>query len=350
VQQPLAPKKRARPVTMREVADYLGVSKQTVSAVINDKPGLPEVTRRRVLAAIEALGYRPDYTARSLRTGRTRTIALFVTDISNMLAGKLASVAENYAHAAEYTLVLYNTQDDPERERSYIEAALQRSVDGVLFVATQDDTRALESLEAAGLPVVVMDRVPRSYGGPSVSLDNVLAGELAGRHLLSMGHSRLAHIAGPASMHISGERQQGFCDVVKATGRAENVYVERAEGWRLECGYAAMQRLLAGHGLPRGPDFTGVLCAGDLLAIGAARALREAGRRIPEDVSLIGIDDIDMAAYTYPPLTTVSQSVEEMATKAVQMLLELLAGKEPGPTRTKIMPHLIVRQSTMPVL
>ena len=343
MQQPSATRERPRSVTMQDVAERLDVSKQTVSAVINNKPGIPEATRERVLAAIEQLGYRPDYTARSLRTGRTRTIALFVTDISSPVFSKLASVAEDYAYAAHYTLVLYNTRDDPQREQSYVDSAIQRSVDGALFVAARDDTVAVESLEAAGLPVVVMDRVPRSYAGPSVSLDNALAGQLAARHLRSLGHTRIAHIAGPASMHISEERLQGFLGVLDAEGLADDACVERAGGWQIECGYAAMQRLLA-----KGAEFTAVLAAGDLLAIGAARALREAGSRIPEDVSLVGIDDIDLAAFTYPPLTTVSQGLTEMATRAARVLLELLAGQEPEQRRVKIVPQLVVRHSTAP--
>jgi len=343
MQPPSVSRERPRSVTMRDVAEYLDVSKQTVSAVINNKPGIPAGTRGRVLAAIEELGYRPDYTARSLRTGRTGTIALFVTDISNPVFSMLASVAEDYAYAASYTLVLYNTRDDPQRERSYVDSAIQRSVDGALFVAARDDTIAVESLEAAGLPVVVMDRLPRSYIGPSVSLDNGLAGELAARHLLMLGHTRLAHIAGPAAVHISEERLRGFCGVVEADGLAEDICIERAGGWQVECGYSAMERLLA-----QPTDFTAVLAAGDLLAIGAARALREAGIRIPEDVSLMGIDDIDLAAFTHPPLTTVSQSLTQMATKAAQMLLELVGGQEPEQRRVKIVPQLIVRHSTAP--
>jgi LacI family transcriptional regulator len=343
MRQPSATRERPRSVTMQDVAEHLDVSKQTVSAVINNKPGIPEATRERVLAAIEELGYRPDYTARSLRTGRTRTIALFVTDISNPVFSKLASVAEDFAYVAHYTLALYNTRDDPLREQSYVDSAIQRSVDGALFVATRDDTVAVEILEAAGLPVVVMDRVPLTYAGPSVSLDNVLAGQLAARHLLSLGHTRLAHIAGPASMHISEERLLGFRSALEDERLPGPVLVERASGWQVECGYAAMQRLL--H---RAADFTAVLAAGDLLAIGAGRALREAGKQIPEDVSIIGIDDIDLAAFTHPPLTTISQGLAEMATRAARMLLDLLAGQEPEERRVKIVPQLVVRNSTAP--
>jgi LacI family transcriptional regulator len=340
--RPASAKKRPQTVTMQDVADLVSVSKQTVSAVINNKPGITEATRERVLAAIEQLGYRLDHTAQSLRTGRTRTIALFITDVSSPVASKMASVAEDCAYAAQYTLVLYNTRDDVKREASYIDSAIQRSVDGALFVATRDDTTALDSLQAAGLPVVVLDRVPDSYTGPAVHLDNKRAGAVAAEHLVSLGHTRIAHVAGPESIHISAERRDGFCEGLRAQGfDASTPCIEQAEGWSIECGYEAARRLLA-----CGADFTAVLCAGDMLAIGAARALREAGRHIPEDVSLMGIDDIDLASYTHPPLTTVSQSIGEMARQAVHMLLELLEGREPEQTRVVIEPILVVREST----
>lgn len=340
--QPRTQNSRNRAITMKDVADYLQVSKQTVSAVINNKPGITDTTRVRVLSAIDELGYRLDYTARSLRTGRTRTIALFITDVSSPVAGKMASIAEDSVYAAHYTLVLYNTRDDVQRERSYIDSAIQRSVDGVLYVATRDDTTALDSLVEAGLPVVVLDRVPRSYKGPAVHLDNTRAGAIAAEHLLSLGHTRIAHIAGPESVHISAERLRGFCDTLQAGARQPVMTcIERAQGWSIECGYEATRRLLACN-----DHFTALFCAGDMLAIGAARALREAGRRIPHDVSLIGVDDIDLAAYMEPPLTTVSQSIAEISGLAVQILLELLAGRTVEQTRVVVAPALVVRQST----
>ena len=243
--RPANAKKRPQTVTMQDVADLVNVSKQTVSAVINNKPGITEATRERVLAAIEQLGYRLDHTAQSLRTGRTRTIALFITDVSSPVASKMASVAEDCAYAAQYTLVLYNTRDDVKREASYIDSAIQRSVDGALFVATRDDTTALDSLQAAGLPVVVLDRVPNSYTGPAVHLDNKRAGAVAAEHLVSLGHTRIAHVAGPESVHISADRMGGFCERLRAQGLdVATPCIERAEGWSIECGYEAMRRLL----------------------------------------------------------------------------------------------------------
>ena len=325
---------------MQDVADLVNVSKQTVSAVINDKPGITDETRARVLAAITQLGYRMDLTARGLRTGRTHTIALIVTDVSSPVSGKMASAAEEHTYAERYNLVLYNTHDDLERERFYIDSILQRSVDGVMFVSATDASTALNKLQAAGIPVVVIDRVPKSYRGAAVVLDNAAAGRMAAEHLVGLGHTRIAHVSGPEIVHIARERLAGFQQALAERDLAP-VDIELADDWQLGAGYRAMARLLG-----RGADFTAVFCAGDLLAIGGMAALRERGRRVPRDVSVISIDDVDLAAYLDPPLTTVSQSIGRMATSGIQLLFELLAGREPEPLKVVIQPELVVRQST----
>jgi LacI family transcriptional regulator len=254
----------------------------------------------------------------------------------------MASTAEDYAYAARYNLVLYNTHDDIERERFYISSVIQRSVDGALFVSAQDESTGPQMLRAAGIPAVVIDRVPRDYDGPAVLLDNTGAGRMAGEHLLSLGHTHIVHVGGPTNVHIARERLAGFRQALKARDVQANRPAEAAGDWRIESGYAAMQDLLR-----RNQGFTAVFAAGDLLAIGAMRALREAGLRVPEDVSVMGIDDIDIAAFLWPPLTTVSQSIAHMATLGVQLLLDILEDKE-VPGRTVIEPRLIVRESTAP--
>jgi LacI family transcriptional regulator len=295
------------------------------------------------MAAINQLGYRMDYTARSLRTGQTRTIALLLTDVSSPFAGKIASVAEDFTYASHYNLVLYNTRDDIAREKDYIDSAAQRSVDGVLFVSARDESTVPESLQSYGIPVVILDREPKGYSGPSVTIDNVRAGQIAARHLLDLGHTRIGHIGGPPTVYISQGRLEGLHQELKANGLDGEIPMERAENWKVESGYEAAQRLLA-----RKVQFSALFVAGDMLAIGAMRALRDEGLDIPADVSVVSVDDIDLARYYHPPLTSVSQSVEQMATIGVQLLLDLLAGKNPQQTQVVIEPRLIVRQSTAP--
>lgn len=328
--------------TMQDVADLLNVSKQTVSAVVNNKPGITEETRARVLAAIAQVNYRTDLRARSLRTGRTHTLAFVVADISSPVAGLMASAADERAYADHYSLVLYNTHDDLAREDFSIDSILQRAVDGVMCVSARDQSTALAKLETAGIPTVVIDRVPSDYRGAAVVLDNIAAGRLAATHLLALGHRRCAHIGGPGDTHIARERFEGLRSALLEQG-APDPAVALADDWHLQSGFEAMRRLL-----DQGIGFTAVYCAGDQLAIGAMRALQDAGLRVPRDVSLIGTDDIEYAAYLEPPLTTVRQPVALMATLGVEILLGMLSGKGPAENRHIVEAHLIVRGSTAP--
>jgi len=331
-------------VTMQDVADLVGVSRQTVSAVINGKPGITEPTRYRVLTAIDQLGYRPDLTARSLRTKRTHTIALMLTDVSSPVAGRMAVAAESLAYEMGYNLVLYNTCDDVERERFYVNSILQRSVDGVLYISARDESSVAALLQEAGTAVVVIDRTPSDYSGPSVLLDNYEAGRLAGEHLVSLGHRHIAHIGGPCFVHISDERLRGLQLTLADCDPSAQLCLVRAADWRVESGYSAMKSLLES-----GSAFTAVSAAGDLLAIGAMRALRDAGRRIPEQVSVIGLDDIDIAPYLEPPLTTVSQFITGMAETGMRMLLDIVRGERPEQVHVVVPPKIVVRGSTQAV-
>ncbi len=320
-----------------------GVSKQTVSAVINEKPGITSETQKRVLAAIEELGYRPDSVARSLATGRTHTIAFIASDVSAPFIGTLAVAAEDYARSCGYSLILFNTHDDVKREAAYFTAAVQRGVDGVLFISATDQHTGLNVLGDAGVPSVAIDRVPYPYEGPSVILDNLKTGCLAAEHLLSLGHTQVAHVGGPQTVLMSRERLQGFQQALEAQGAALRLNVEMAENWDYQAGYDAMHRILAKNHLP-----TAVFAAGDALAIGAMRAIREAGLLVPEDISVVGVDDIDSAAFQNPPLTTIRQSITELAVLGVQLLCNILAGNEPAQTHIVMEPVLVVRQSTAP--
>jgi len=328
---------------MKDVAESVGVSVQTVSAVVNNKPGITKETQERVFAAIEELGYRPFSIARSLRSGKTRTIALFVSDVSISVLGRMASAAENYAYEASYNLVLYNTHDDAEREMTYINTVAQRSVDGVLFLASKEPTKGREILDGVGIPSVTIDRIPEGYNGPSVMLDNMKAGRLAAEHLLGLGHTRLAHIAAPLELRLSHERQHGFVEAIEETLQGADVYIEAATNWGCWPGYEAMQRFL-----DRSPQPTAVFAATDLTAIGAMSAVRDAGLRVPDDISVMGLDNIEAGAYYNPTLTTIRQFLAELASVGVQMLLDILNQKEPSQSEIVLDPALIIRQSTAP--
>jgi DNA-binding LacI/PurR family transcriptional regulator len=329
--------------TMKDVAEQVGVSVQTVSAVINDKPGITLETRERVLSAIEELGYRPFSIARSLRTRRTHTIALIVPDIANPSFSTIASAAEDVAHASGYSLVNYNTHESPEREANYIHTAAERWVDGVLFVPSRDQVHGLHRLQQVGIPCVAIDRNPESYSGPSVTLNNIQAGELATNHLINLGHRHLAHISGPRHLGLARERQLGFQQAIKVHRLPEGLVINSA-GWGCEDGFSAFKTFLDANPRP-----TAVFAASDRIAIGFMHAANLYGLHIPDDISIIGLDDVEVAAYQNPPLTTVQQSFTELATIAMQLLLSLVNGEQRTNNRLILEPHLIVRKSTAAV-
>ncbi len=328
---------------MKEVARIANVSVQTVSAVINEKPGITDETRLRVLAVVQELDYRPYWVAQSLRTRQTKTIALLISNISNPVFSTIASAAEDFAYSVGYSLVVYNTHDDVGREARYIRMAGDRWVEGMLFVAAQDRMDKLHALKAAGIPAVAIDRLPEGYNGPVVTLDNQAAGRLAAEHLLALGHTHIAHISGPLRLRLARERVEGFRNAIEAHGYYAGPVVGGDGNWECEDGYQAMRQLLLCQPRP-----TAVFCANDRMAIGAIRAAIEAGLRVPEDLSVVGLDDLEFAPYQNPPLTTVRQSFAELATRAVQLLLDILAEREPAQRHIVLAPTLVIRQSTGP--
>jgi DNA-binding LacI/PurR family transcriptional regulator len=327
--------------TLKDVAERAGVSIQTVSSIVNDKPGYTDEMRKRVLEAVTELGYRPYAVARSLRTRRTRTIALLVSDIANPSFSTMASAAEDYAHSCGYTLCFYNTHDDVEREAQYMRMAAERWVDGMLFVSAEDHMKSLETLRIAEIPSVAIDRIPDQYSGPSVTLNNLRAGYIAASHLLDLGHRHIAHIAGPAGLRLAREREAGFRQAVAERGLTAEPSFGGIGHWECQTGYDVMRGIL-----DRGKWPTGIFCANDRMAMGAMRAISEAGLRVPDDISVIGLDDIETAAFCNPPLTTVRHSFARLATIGMQLLIEILAGKEPEQQQILIEPKLMVRQST----
>lgn len=329
--------KNQRP-TMKDVAQLVGVSVQTVSAVVNNKPGITEETRNRVLDAVKQLDYRPYSVARSLRTGQTCTLALIVADLSNPSFGTMASAAEEYASRYGYSLTVHNTHGDVEREANYIEAVAQRWIDGVLYVSAEDKLSSTIALEKANIPAVAIDRIPKNYDGASVTLDNIKAGTIAAQHLIDLGHTAIAHISGPMFLRVARERLAGFEQALNKQGL--DLLASEEGNWTCQSGYMAMQRIL------KQQTPTAIFASNDRMAIGAMQALNETGLRVPDDVSVMGLDNIEVAAYQNPPLTTVNQSFAELATLAIQLLLTLIDKKELKEKQIVLEPELIQRQST----
>jgi LacI family transcriptional regulator len=324
-----------RPPTIRDVAERAGVSHQTVSRVINDNPRVTAATRDRVLASIKELGFVPSPLARGLLSNRTRSLGVVAEDISDHFFARMAAGAEAEARRRGYYLMIGSVEPDDD-EAGYLRLMLERRVEG-LIVARPSVPLSTEAL-SAGIPVVAVG-VGAHSDVSVVDVDNRQGGYRATKHLLDRGHRRIATIVGPATWPSAAARLQGYRDALQEAGADE--LVEYADGWGLEDGLAAASRLLE-----RNVDFTALFAQSDLIALGAMRRLRETGLRIPADVSIVGYDDLPVADYVEPALTTVHQPMLEVGAVAAGLLLDQLAGGAPLPAAAHLLPaRLVVRQS-----
>jgi LacI family transcriptional regulator, galactose operon repressor len=332
---------RAQP-TIYDVAGLAGVSTATVSRAINGTGPLKPATRAAIDAAIEKLGYRPNRIARSLVTRSTQTLAFLLPDITNPFYAELVSGIQRFALAHDHTMLLCTTNGDPEQEERYLSLLRSKQVDGALVDGLVLPPERIARFVEDGFPIVCLDRDVSSRAVPLVQVENRAGAYCATNHLLTLGHRRIAHIGGVPS-GISDEREAGYREAL-ADAEIPGSGVVAEGGFTVEGGAAAMQRLLDARVRP-----TAVFAANDLSAIGALNAIVESGRRVPDDISVVGFDDIDLAAFTSPPLTTIRQPAAEIAERATAILIDLIAGQRPRKLRHTLKPELVVRGSTAPV-
>ncbi len=331
--------------TIRDVAARAGVSHQTVSRVINGSPNVAEATRMRVLGAIGELGYVPSPMARGLISNRTHSLGVVADDISDGFFARLVAGAEAEARRRGYYLMIGSVEPDDD-ERGYLRLMLERRVEGLILARPSVPLTPADLLPArdAGVPLVAVGSSGLS-GFPVVDVDNRQGGYDATRHLLERGHRRIATIVGPRDWPSAAARLKGYRQALREAGVAEEpALVERASDWGLESGRAAAARLLE-----RGADFTALFAHSDLIALGAIRQLREVSRRVPDDISVVGYDDLPVADYVEPALTTVHQPMHEVGAIAAGILLDQLAGNAAPPRKSYLLPAvLVVRQSVAP--
>jgi DNA-binding LacI/PurR family transcriptional regulator len=298
-------------------------------------------TRVAIDAAVEQLGYHPNTIARSLVTKSTQTIALLLPDITNPFYAALVSGIQHRALEAGYTMLLCTTESDPEREEQYLSLLRAKQVDGALVDGLVLPPDRIARFVRDGFPIVCLDRDVDSASVPLVQVDNRLGARMATEHLLSQGHTRIAHVAGARELRISEQRVDGYRDALLAAHLPPTPELVAVGDFTEEGGYRAMQVLMS-----RG--FSAVFAANDLSALGVLSALAENGRRIPEDVSVVGFDDLRLSRFTSPPLTTIRQPAAEIAERATQLLLDLTQGKPVLEQLHLLEPELVVRGSTAP--
>jgi LacI family transcriptional regulator len=328
-------------VTMEDVAERAGVSVTTVSHVVNATRPVSNDLRQRVLAAMEALGYRPNLLARSLRRGHTHTVGMILPDNVNPFFAEVARGVEDEAFARGYSVILCNTDGDVEKEGRYATLLAEKRVDGILFVAAGGGTEQVHALVARGVPLVVVDREMPDLPVDQVLTDNARGGWLATQHLVALGHRRIGCITGPSDLTPSAQRVTGYRRALEEMGiPADERLVVRGD-FQYASGYDAARRLLA---LDEPP--TAIFACNDLMAVGAISAALALGRRVPADLSIVGFDDVGLARFANPPLTTVRQNTYEMGKAAVELLLERVREQNVAPRRRVLETSLVVRSST----
>jgi LacI family transcriptional regulator len=308
--------------TIADVARRARVSTATVSRVLAGHGRARPETRDRVFAAARELGYRPSGVARSLRQRATRTLGLIVTDIENPFFPQLVRAVEDAARELGYAILLCNADDDPERESAYLDLLVDRWVDGVVIAASSLGGRHREWLADAQLPIVLVNSTDLEIGLSSIASDNHSGGMLAAQHLVGLGHERFGLIAAPPRNIDSPDRLAGARDALLAAGIVDDEVLVAFD----EAGVGGGERAAASI-LGRDPRVTALVAYNDLMAIGAMRAVRAAGLRIPSDVSVVGFDNVDLSAYVDPPLTTIAQATSEMGRWAVTQLASELADR-----------------------
>lgn len=326
---------------MKDVARLAGVSVSTVSRVINETVPVEPETRRRVLSAIRDTDFRPNLLARGLRAKSGYHIGLLVPDILNESFALMSKYAEEGAEEAGFTLIIGNTNNDPDKEERFIRNLVRRHVDGIIFSRVSDKSRSLRLIEESRIPFVVIDRSLEQEDVPTVVMDNYAAGVIAAEHLLSLGHRRFACITGPLNIAIVRERFLGFTESVRRGGGTLTAGCIYEGDFKYEAGVRAIE-VLEG----RGEDFTALWAHNDLMALGALNELARRGHAVPKGISIVGLDNISIAKMVEPPLTTVAQPFRAMSRAAVSLLLRLRGGEEIENHRVTLAPELFVRGST----
>ncbi|MES0361786.1 MAG: LacI family DNA-binding transcriptional regulator [Anaerolineales bacterium] len=332
-------------VTMRDVAEHAGVSVTTVSHVVNNTRSVNPDTRSRVEEAMRVMGYQPNVVARSLRRGKTHTIGIILPDSANPYFAEVVRGIEDTSFSQGYSVILCNSDNDLDKERLYTNVLLEKQVDGIIFVAAGLSGENIHQLQGRGIPLVLVDRRVPEIEADYVLTDNQGGGRLATRHLIDHGHLVIACIAGPEGIKLSSDRIAGYRHALDEEGIPNQPELIIEGDFQFQSGYHAAQRLFEKRTAP-----TAIFACNDLMAIGVYRFAHEKGLRIPEQLSVVGFDDIRLAAYAHPPLTTIRQPKHTMGSAAAKLLLERMNQRDSAPRLEVLEPQLITRESTDQVL
>lgn len=340
--KPAPPPQPGQPISLRTLGEYLNLSPATISLVLNNAPGvrsIPQDTRDRVIEAAAKFDYRPSFYARSLRKRQSFSVGVLVPELSDSYATQVLAGVEEFLIEEGYFYLTASHRRKPDLIEEYPRMLMDRSVEGFILI----DTILEKSL---GLPVVVVAGHRKIEGATNVVLDQKRAAELALRHLYQLGHRKIAFMRGGSHSSDADDRWNHLMAVardLKITVPPELCVQLELRVSTPELGFVPANELIA-----RGGEFTALVCFNDIAAIGAIRALMNHGQRVPEDVSIVGFDDMQSAAFHIPSLTTIRQPLHEMGTVAARILLQRIRSQASFPDVVPIHPELIIRESTCP--
>jgi len=324
--------------SLKDVSRLAGVSPSTASRVMTGNTRVDPEAKQRVLAAVAELKYKPNLFARGLRNRSGRLIGLMVPEILHETFAIFISLVEEACVERGFTMILGNTHDDPAIEERVLGNLIGMNVDGIIISVVSDSSAVMSSLRQSDIPVVGIDRAFHHENVDRIEVDNREAGRIAAHYLHSMGHVKIACIAGPQTVTLSRERSAGFAEYLSTKG-IKPITIAGGD-FEFETGMVCLRALLE-----RGEEFTGIWAENDLLAIGAMREMDRLGIRVPDDVSIIGMDDIKTTQMILPALTTIRQPFAGICRKAVELLLKRMENPGSPPRRLVLAPDLVIRDS-----
>ncbi len=334
---------RQKHATINQVAEKAGVSIQTVSRVLNGRPDVSPETRLRVQQVMSELAYQPYAIARGLASRRTYTLGLITSDFSDYWFSQVVTGAEAVGHEHGYFFMLGSTGCESQDEPAFLRLLTQRHVEGILFVRAgcPSDLEHLKDLQHSGIPVVSTGFYLPNADFGIVEVDNVDGGKKATQHLIDLGHTHIAMIAGPAGWKSVSDRTLGYHQALESAGiPVDPDLIVQGESWLHKSGFEAVKELLR-----RKKPFSAVFAQNDRMARGAIIALEQAGRRVPEDVSIVGYDDIPEAEFSDPPLTTIRQPMQDVGKAAASMLIKMIDDPNATPQQVLFNTELVIRSS-----
>jgi DNA-binding LacI/PurR family transcriptional regulator len=326
--------------TIKDVAELAGVHPSTVSRVINNDSRISEKTKEKVILIINKLGYTPNAIARGLKTKRTYTLGMLIPDITNPFFAEIARGVEDAASKNNFNVILCNTDDKLKKERTYLQILRGKRVDGFILGTAHIKDKSILELEKNKFPYILVSRNIEGLEKNCIIVDDIEGGKIATEYLIKLGHRRIAHITGPLQTRSALNRLKGYKLALK---KYEIEYRDELVGegdFKIKGGYQIMKRFLK---LSEPP--AAIFAANDLLALGAMQAIQKKNFHIPEDFCVVGFNDIELASFVYPALTTIRQPMLEMGAIAVKMLLRIIEEGEFNQRKIVLKPKLIIRES-----